>query len=66
MSSDSVDENLEISETTVSKCVERFCKAIVAQFGPEFLRPPTTEEIQLLLKENAKRGFVGMIGSIMF
>lgn len=62
-SADSIDENLEIAATTVSECVQRFCNAVIAVFGPEFLTPPNAEELEQLLNDNGKRGFVGMIGS---
>ncbi|KAE8904668.1 hypothetical protein PF002_g22338 [Phytophthora fragariae] len=61
---DSIDENLEMSETTVKNCVQHFCVAVIAVFSPEYLRPPTPSEIRELLEENAKRGFVGMVESI--
>lgn len=63
-SADSLDENLEISETVILKCVKRFCKAVIEVFGEEYLRAPTEEDIETLLEENAARGFPGMVGSI--
>ena len=63
-SSDSLDENLEISETVVYQCVQKFTKAVVECFGKIYLRAPTDEDIEELLKENSARGFPGMVGSI--
>ncbi|KAE9018679.1 hypothetical protein PR003_g17675 [Phytophthora rubi] len=61
---DPIDEILEMSETTVKNCVQHFCEAVIAVFSPEYLRPPTPSEVRDVLEENAKRGFVGMVGSI--
>jgi hypothetical protein len=33
-------------------------------FGPEYLRPPTVEEVEKLVQANEARGFPGMLGSI--
>jgi len=61
---DSIDENLEMSETTIRSCVQHFCDAVISIFAAEYLRPPTPSELKGLLIENAKRGFIGMVGSI--
>uniref|UniRef100_H3G773 DDE Tnp4 domain-containing protein n=1 Tax=Phytophthora ramorum TaxID=164328 RepID=H3G773_PHYRM len=61
---DALDENLEIAETTTLKCLKRFYRAIIARFGSAYLRSPTPSELQEILQENARRGFVGMIGSV--
>ncbi|KAE9356044.1 hypothetical protein PR003_g2524 [Phytophthora rubi] len=53
-----------MSESTVKNCVRHFCEAVIAVFSPEYFRPPTPSSISELLEENAKRGFVGMVGSI--
>ncbi len=56
-SSDSLDENLEISETVASECVQRFCQVVIDVYSEEFCRLPTKADLERLLKENAKRGF---------
>lgn len=61
---DSIDENLEMSDSTVLECVKHFCQAIIVRFGGEYLRPPNPTELEGLLTQNAQRGFVGMLGSI--
>jgi hypothetical protein len=61
---DSIDENLELSETTISNCVQHFCKADIGVFGTENLRSPTPAELDSIQMENARREFVGMVGSI--
>lgn len=63
-SADSIDENLEMSESTINKCVRHFCEAVIAVFGEQYIRPPSSDEIVSLLQENARRGFIGMVGSI--
>ena len=61
---DSLDENLRMSQSTIDKCVDHFCWAIIEMYGDEYLREPTPEEIQRLLAQNATRGFPGMLGSL--
>ena len=56
---DAVDEYIRIAESTASECLKRFVAAVVEQFGDEYLREPTAEDIERHMKENAKRGFVG-------
>ncbi|XP_020872053.1 putative nuclease HARBI1 [Arabidopsis lyrata subsp. lyrata] len=64
VAADSVDEYVRIGETTARKCLEHFVVAIVDLFGTEYLRRPTTEDLERLLFYGEKRGFPGMVGSI--
>ena len=57
-------EQYAMSETTLLETVIRFTEAIVAVFGPEYGRNPTTGDVTRLLEQNASRGFPGMLGSI--
>lgn len=63
-SADSLDENLEISEAVVNRCVDEFCASIIEIYGDHYLRAPTEDDIARLLRENEERGFPGMMGSI--
>ncbi|CAN1145722.1 hypothetical protein LINPERHAP2_LOCUS14843 [Linum perenne] len=58
------DEYLRIVETTTSKCVKRFVKAVNAVFGDEYLRRPNAAYIERLLHVGQQRGFPSMLGSI--
>jgi hypothetical protein len=43
---------LKIGESTTLECLGKFAKGIIECFGPEYLRPPTTEEIEKILQAN--------------
>jgi hypothetical protein len=49
---DELDEVLKIGESTTLECLGKFAKGIIECFGPEYLRPPTTEEIEKILQAN--------------
>ncbi|KAL0728821.1 hypothetical protein Bca4012_024914 [Brassica carinata] len=58
------DEYLRLGASTAILCLENFAEAIIQLFGDEYLRRPTTEDLQRLLDAGEARGFPGMIGSI--
>ena len=35
----------------------KFAEGIIEVFGDEYLRPPTSDELEQILKENEARGF---------
>ena len=61
---DSQDDYLRMSETTAIDCLNRLCRAVVAVFGPTYLRSPNAEDTARILATNEARGFHGMLGSI--
>ena len=61
---DLVDEHVHTSESTCLLSMYSFCKAVVAVFGPEYLREPNGADTERLFVVNAKRGFTGMLDSI--
>ena len=61
---DSTDEYLRIGESTALKSLMHFCDAICHIFGEEYLRHPTTDDLNRILKINENRGFPGMLGSL--
>ncbi|XP_058726961.1 uncharacterized protein LOC131598366 [Vicia villosa] len=56
-SSDNVDYYLRIGETTTLKCIDNFTRGVISLFGPQYLRKPTTEDIERLLHMGEARGF---------
>jgi hypothetical protein len=61
---DSLDDHLEMGESTVLETLKHFVRTIVDVFGEEWIRPPSELELQHILKVNEASGFPGMIGSI--
>jgi hypothetical protein len=61
---DQLDEVLKIAASTALECLGKFAKGVIECFGPEYLRPPTTEELEKILLENEARGFPGHAGSV--
>ncbi|CAN1120895.1 hypothetical protein LINPERHAP2_LOCUS473 [Linum perenne] len=59
-----VYEYLRIAETTTTKCVKRFVKALTKKRFDEYLRRPNAADIERLLHVGQQRGFPGMLGSI--
>lgn len=53
-----------MSETTVRLTVQRFCTAVQAIYGPEFLRTPTVADMDDLLARSDRLGWPGMLGSV--
>ena len=63
-SADAVDEYLKIAESTTRECLNHFVEGVTREFGAEYLRRPTIFDVQRLLRDGARRGFPGMMGSI--
>ncbi|XP_073152170.1 uncharacterized protein [Henckelia pumila] len=63
---DVVDEYLRIGASTALECLKIFCRAVYDIFSEQYLRQLTREDVARLTAENARRGFLGMLGSIEF
>ncbi|XP_013583337.1 PREDICTED: uncharacterized protein LOC106292280 [Brassica oleracea var. oleracea] len=61
---DTTDEYLRLGESTALSCLTNFTESVIQLFGDEYLRRPTTEDLERLLDIGEIRGFPGMIGSI--
>ena len=61
---DQLDESLKIGETTSMEAMKTFVEGVIAVFGEKYLRRPTVEDDERLLKIGERRGFPGMFGSI--
>ncbi|XP_047979395.1 uncharacterized protein LOC125221317 [Salvia hispanica] len=59
------DEYLHVGETTGRECLKNFCKLVVEAFGDTYLRRPTADVCQSLMRmHETVHGFPGMLGSI--
>ena len=63
-SADSLDDSVEMGESTILKSLRKFVAAVVKRFESAYLRMPTSEEVVSNMSVNARRGFPGMFGSI--
>jgi hypothetical protein len=59
-----VDELIGIAESTMALTLRSLCRAIVDEFGPEYLREPNEDDMRRILAVNESRGFPGCLGSI--
>jgi hypothetical protein len=63
-SADQLDEVLKIAASTCLDILGKFAEGIIEVFGDEYLRPPRSDELEQILKENEDRGFPGCTGSL--
>eukprot|EP00918_Siedleckia_nematoides_P054584 GHVU01119311.1.p1 GENE.GHVU01119311.1~~GHVU01119311.1.p1 ORF type:complete len:342 (-),score=32.86 GHVU01119311.1:58-1083(-) len=63
-STDMFDEYARISESSINECVKNYCTAMVALYQDTYLRGPTPQELDSIVRDNEQRGFPGMFGSI--
>ncbi|XP_047961986.1 uncharacterized protein LOC125206808 [Salvia hispanica] len=62
---DMFDEYLHVGDTTGRECLKKFCKLVVEAFGDTYLRRPTANDCQSLMRmHETVHGFPGMLGSI--
>ncbi|GJS67930.1 WAT1-related protein [Tanacetum coccineum] len=62
---DVLDEYLQMSEKTSRLSLDHFCNSVMAIFGPEYLRKPTTTDVVKLYRHHEEtHGFSGMLGSL--
>ncbi|XP_021840013.1 uncharacterized protein [Spinacia oleracea] len=61
---DQVDEYLKLGASTSRECLKQFVDGVIAHFSTDYLREPTPEDVQRLLREGDERGFLGMLRSI--
>ncbi|XP_057791349.1 uncharacterized protein LOC131008492 [Salvia miltiorrhiza] len=58
------DEYLRMSAQVIRKSVIKFVEGVISNFGAEYLRKPTEEDMAAFLHIGERRGFPGMMGSI--
>ena len=63
---DSLDDYGRMAECTTIECFYKFCRVVVAVFGPQYLRTPNAEDTAQILEQNEARGFLGILGSINY
>ncbi|WVZ83894.1 hypothetical protein U9M48_030989 [Paspalum notatum var. saurae] len=61
---DALDDTYKMAETTVLKTLMQFVHTVIDVYEKEYLRPPRAHELEVILKQNEARGFLGMVDSI--
>ncbi|XP_047959808.1 uncharacterized protein LOC125205052 [Salvia hispanica] len=62
---DIFDKYLHVGDTTGRECLKKFCKLVVEAFGDTYLRRPTADDCQSLMRmHETVHGFPRMLGSI--
>ena len=62
--SDATDDYVHIGEDITLECVRRFYVAMIGIYGPEYLRAPTTKDIERITTKSEERSWSPMLGSI--
>ena len=57
---DQLDEYLKIGDSTAVECMKMFVQGVIDKFGGEYLRRPTTVDVERLLQIGESHGFPGM------
>ena len=52
---DDVDEYLQMSESTAAECLSQFCESVRRLYEKDWLRPPTAEELSIILAHSEAR-----------
>ncbi|CAN1293049.1 hypothetical protein LINPERPRIM_LOCUS21857 [Linum perenne] len=52
---DSLSEQFQLDESTALDNLQKFCTAVVHVYGPQYLREPTREDMQKLLRKASQR-----------
>ncbi|GJR54301.1 hypothetical protein Tco_1404822 [Tanacetum coccineum] len=62
---DFLDEYLQMSDKTSRLSLDYFCSSVMENFGLEYLRKPTMNDVVKLYRHHEeKHGFLGMLGSL--
>jgi hypothetical protein len=59
-----MDETFGVAESTTMECLIHFVTGVISLLGAQYLRKPTSEDIQRLLQVAEQRGFPGMLDSL--
>ncbi|XP_062028680.1 uncharacterized protein LOC133744621 [Rosa rugosa] len=62
---DQCDEITRMGASTALKCLKKFCRQVEFLYAGWFLRPQNPADLHRLLNRGQRRGFPGMIGSIV-
>ena len=60
---DTANDYLRMAESTSSETVYKFCRAVIAVFGGDYLRAPRADDTARILEQNAAQRFHVMLGS---
>jgi hypothetical protein len=58
------NEYTRVAESIARECLEIFCNDVVRIYGNDYLRKPTVDDANRIMKMNEGRGFPGVLGSL--
>lgn len=64
MAADSLDDGVEVGESTALLFFKRFCIEVVQCFGQSYLCSPSSDDLQEIMDDNAALGWPGLLGSL--
>ncbi|XP_071676962.1 uncharacterized protein [Lolium perenne] len=63
---DYTDEYLHMGQSTTTEAVRKFARMVIRLYGETYLRAPNEQDTKRLMEMNEKRGWPGMLGSLLY
>ena len=63
-SADQPDDLTRMAESTTLHNLKVFCNSIISRYGTEYLRAPTKDDMEMVLRLHEAKGWPGLLGSL--
>ena len=61
---DQLDDLTRMAESTTLHNLKVFCNSIISRYGTEYLRAPTKDDMEMVLRLHEAKGWLGLLGSL--